>query len=127
MANTIVCAMADVDMTDAPGSGPASKKKTSSAVDADSKGDSKKRFEVKKVHYSSLRISVSCCIANAGMSSGTLSRCGHGILSSTTVPSVEITSWIYVSIRDTDDDIVRLANSLLDRYRVSGESSICYK
>jgi hypothetical protein len=41
--------MADVDMTDAPGSGQLAKKKGSSAADGDNKVDSKKRFEVKKV------------------------------------------------------------------------------
>lgn len=43
--------MADVDMTDAPASAPVTKKKGgSAAADADSKGDGKKRFEVKKVY-----------------------------------------------------------------------------
>jgi hypothetical protein len=42
--------MADIDMTDAPASaaGPVARKKTA-AGDSDSKGDGKKRFEVKKV------------------------------------------------------------------------------
>jgi hypothetical protein len=43
--------MADVDMTDAPGATPVGKKKSSSAADGESKGDGKKRFEVKKVSY----------------------------------------------------------------------------
>ena len=47
-------AMADVDMTDAPAAAPAStsvvkKKATAGAADGDSKGEGKKRFEVKKV------------------------------------------------------------------------------
>lgn len=46
--------MADVDMTDAPTAPPAStsvvkKKGAAGAADGDSKGDGKKRFEVKKV------------------------------------------------------------------------------
>ena len=41
--------MADVDMTDAPGSAPVSKKKGGPAADGESKIDGKKRFEVKKV------------------------------------------------------------------------------
>lgn len=41
--------MADVDMTDAPASAPVTKKKGGAAADGDSKGEPKKRFEVKKV------------------------------------------------------------------------------
>lgn len=41
--------MADVDMTDAPGSSVVAKKKGSAAADGESKVDGKKRFEVKKV------------------------------------------------------------------------------
>lgn len=42
--------MADIDMTDAPGSALVPKKKSGSAANSDSKNDAKKRFEVKKAH-----------------------------------------------------------------------------
>lgn len=41
--------MADVDMTDAPNTSTSVAKKERKGGDVDSKGDAKKRFEVKKV------------------------------------------------------------------------------
>ena len=41
--------MADVDMTDAPATASVTKKKGAAAADGESKGEGKKRFEVKKV------------------------------------------------------------------------------
>jgi hypothetical protein len=41
--------MADIDMTDAPGSGAVAARKKVAAADGDAKADGKKRFEVKKV------------------------------------------------------------------------------
>jgi hypothetical protein len=63
--------MADVDMTDAPGSAPVAKKKTGAAADA----DSKKRFEVKKVTRALLRPRLATADA---IHSGTPSPSGLG-------------------------------------------------
>jgi hypothetical protein len=95
--------MADVDMTDAPTAAPAStsvvkKKGAAGVADGDSKGDGKKRFEVKKVSVPVLSAGgLPRCLLM--VSSGTLSRFGHGISWLTTAPFAATTSWIYVCAR----------------------------
>lgn len=86
--------MADVDMTDAAAEVPKAKNvKPSKSGTADTPGDAKKRFEVKKVRhipeYHQDQFLTWC--------SGMPSHSGHGISSSITVRSAEITSWICVS------------------------------
>lgn len=108
--------MADVEMSDAP---VAAKK----ADGGTSKGaDGKKKFEVKKV----------CCWnmptqrgpKNTDWGSGTLFLYGLGISSSTTVPSVEITSWISVSLSCYPSDEKLLTPT---RHRVPSESSVSHE
>ena len=50
--------MADIDMTDAPGSGAVAARKKAVAADGDAKADGKKRFEVKKVRRTPVRRSL---------------------------------------------------------------------
>lgn len=59
---------------------------------AEGSSEGKKRFEVKKVRCQ-YREEI---IKLKTLYSGTLSLCGRGILSSTTVPSAATISWIYV-------------------------------
>lgn len=96
--------MADVDMTDAPGSGQLAKKKGSSAADGDSKVDGKKRFEVKKVLLPDCALQSTPALADADPPSGMPLLYGHGILSSTTAPSAGITSWTSVSLSSSVAD-----------------------
>lgn len=80
-------------MTDAAVVGP-SKAKTSKSGVTDTTGDSKKRFEVKKVIKIATRASK---VASNNLSSGTQSHYGHGISLSTTAPSAGTISWTSVS------------------------------
>jgi hypothetical protein len=84
--------MADVEMSDAP---VAAKK----ADGVSGKGGEKKKFEVKKVRCVAVAVPNKSWIQQilTGMGSGTPLRFGLGILSSTTAPSAETTSWTSVS------------------------------
>jgi hypothetical protein len=90
-------AMADVEMKDA---GPTTKAKSVSrsakSGAADSAADGKKRFEVKKVGYSTGHCTGSRCSWTLSAFSGTPLLSGHGISSLTTAPSAETISWISV-------------------------------
>ncbi|EGC45085.1 RING-1 protein [Histoplasma capsulatum var. duboisii H88] len=89
--------MADVEMKDsargASGKSKAVARGGKSAL-GDSKGDAKKRFEVKKDMFCSvfpITIAKSLITRDSGMQS----RCGRGISSWITVPFAETISWIY--------------------------------
>lgn len=85
-------------MTDAPAAAPVAKtKKGGSSGDGDSSNGGKQRFEVKKVRRSITAILTTKRLADRLNTSGMLSLCGRGTSSSTTAPSVVITSWISVS------------------------------
>jgi len=88
--------MADVDMTDAPASAPATKKKGGAAADGDSKGEPKKRFEVKKVdcYLEETHFRWGLTVSR----SGTPWLFGPGTSLSTTAPSAETTSWTFVRL-----------------------------
>ena len=85
--------MADVDMPDADADQVKGVGKSAKSTGPDTGGEGKKRFEVKKVEPSHLQTDG---VLTFGLKSGMLWLCGHGILSSTTALSVEITSWTYV-------------------------------
>jgi hypothetical protein len=89
--------MADVDMPDAGPAAPAKLKantKVTKGGAAETAADARKRFEVKKA---CLAIPTSPKHQWLTIASGTPLLCGLGISWLTIAPSVEITSWIFVS------------------------------